>query len=132
MLDADGTGNNLIDLPDGTFTWERGNIDKSRGLRLRVQIPDGVKGTGKNAGRQLTVTDIFDTDTQSSIRFGAQIADYITMSVNGVVIPGGKPAAPLSCPGKTSPSNGDGLTISSLAAGEEAPVKFVKLKTRVS
>lgn len=105
MLDADGTGNNLQPVPDKTFTWVRGDVNKAMGLRLHIQIPDGVKGTGGNAGRQLTVSDIFDTNKLQNIVYGAQFADYISMGVAGVGISGGTPAAAQYCPKPEPQSN---------------------------
>lgn len=88
----------MIDVPEGTFNWQRGDIDKNMGLRLQVKIPDGVLGSGPdNKGRQLTVSDIVDSKTGNNIMYGAQFADYITMTVKGVAIAGGKPADPLPC-----------------------------------
>lgn len=107
QLDVQGTGENMIDVPTGTFRWQRGNIAKNMGLRLQVKIPDGVVGTGPgNKGQQLTVSDIVDTSNNQNILYGAQFADYITMTVKGVGISGGQPAAPLPCPGQAS---GQGL-----------------------
>lgn len=83
-LDASGDAGSLEAIPDGSFTWQRGDIRLHQGLRLRVQIPDGVKGPD---GRQLTVSDIYDTKNQRHVNYGAQVADYITMGVHGVVIP---------------------------------------------
>jgi hypothetical protein len=102
-LDIQSNGVNMIAVPKGTFQWQRGDIQSSLGLRLKIKIPDGVVGTGpRNKGKQLLVSDIFDTKNGKYIEYGAQFSDYITMSVNGVGITGGKPAAPLSCPKKTS------------------------------
>jgi len=93
----------MIDVPAGTFRWQRGNIAKNMGLRLQVQIPDGVVGTGENnKGRQLTVSDIVDTSNNQNIMYGAQFADYIRMTVKGVAISGGTPADPLPCPRRTA------------------------------
>jgi hypothetical protein len=98
QLDVDGTGQDLQPIPDGTFTWMRGDINKKMGLRLRVQIPKGTMGTGDNAGRQLTVSDIFDNKTNMYIEYGGQIADYISMGVSAVTIKGENPAPPEFCP----------------------------------
>ncbi|KKY35056.1 hypothetical protein UCDDA912_g05006 [Diaporthe ampelina] len=105
MLDADGTGNNLQPVPDKTFTWVRGDVNKAMGLRLHIQIPEGVKGTGDNEGRQLTVSDLVDTSNGQNILYGAQFADYISMGVAGVGISGGTAAAAQYCPGKGPQSN---------------------------
>jgi hypothetical protein len=91
----------MVSVPAGTFLWQRGNISKNMGLRLQIQIPDGVVGKGSgNKGRQLTVSDIVDTSNNQNMLYGAQFADYITMTVKGVGIPGGRPADPLACPGQ--------------------------------
>lgn len=95
-LDRSGDAGSLEPLPTGTFTFQRGDISKQQGLRLRVQIPDGVKAPN---GRQLTVSDIYDTKKQRHTDYGAQIADYITMGVHGVVIPGVTVAPRQFCPG---------------------------------
>ncbi|KAK3985451.1 hypothetical protein QBC44DRAFT_250420 [Cladorrhinum sp. PSN332] len=98
-LDIEGTGENMVDVPKGTFNVQRGNLDKNFGLRLQIQIPQGVVGTGPdNKGQQLTVSDIVDTSNNQNILYGAQFADYIQMTVKGVAIGGGRPADPLSCP----------------------------------
>jgi hypothetical protein len=101
-LDRTGDFDALEPIPDGTFTFERGDIDKEQGLRLKIQIPDGV--TAPN-GRQLTVSDIYDTKNQRHIDFGAQFADYITMGVHGVVIPGVQPAPREFCLGRDIAQN---------------------------
>jgi len=91
----------MVSVPTGTFRWQRGNLAKNMGLRLQVQIPAGVVGTGPdNKGRQMTVSDIVDTSNNQNIMYGAQFADYITMTVKGVGIGGGRPADPLACPGQ--------------------------------
>ncbi|KAK3368703.1 hypothetical protein B0H63DRAFT_515247 [Podospora didyma] len=103
QLDVEGTGENMVDVPAGTFRWQRGNIAKNMGLRLQIKIPDGVLGTGEsNKGKQLTVSDIVDTKNGQNIRYGAQFADYITMTVKGVAISGGKPDAARLCPYKAA------------------------------
>ncbi|KIW87786.1 uncharacterized protein Z519_11760 [Cladophialophora bantiana CBS 173.52] len=94
-LDRYGDTSRLEDIPEGTFTFQRGDITKQQGLRLRVQIPDGEKAPD---GRQLTVSDIYDTKTQRHIGFGAQIADYIKVGVHGVVIGGVQVAPREFCP----------------------------------
>ena len=70
----------LVD-PTKVFVWQRGDISINQGLRLQVMIPSGV--TGKN-GQQLTVSNIWDKNTHQHIRYGAQFADYVTMSVSAV------------------------------------------------
>jgi hypothetical protein len=106
QLDFDGTGQDLQPIPDGTFTWVRGDIDNKMGLRLRIQIPKGTTGTGDNDGRQLTVSDIFDTSTNRYIEYGGQFADYITMGVSAVAIKGKKAEAQF-CPKVPSKDGGN-------------------------
>ena len=83
---GDGDEASLVDIPAGTFVWQRGDITNERGLRLRVQIPDGVRSL--DGQRQLTVSDIYDTRLKRHIRYGAQFADYIIMGVSVVINPG--------------------------------------------
>ena len=86
-LDVFGTTSHMEPVPKDTFQWQRGDISKNQGLRLKVKIPDGVLGQGKNnKDRQLTVSDIYDTKTKHHIQYGAQLADYITMGVSAVTI----------------------------------------------
>lgn len=93
-LDPSGDGESLKDIPEGTFTFQRGDINKQQALRLKIQIPSGVTD---DEGRQLTVSDIFDTKEEKHIAYGAQFADYITMGVHGVAITGGSPAPAEVC-----------------------------------
>jgi hypothetical protein len=111
QLDSSGEGD-LVPIPKGTFQFQRGSLQAGMGLRLRIKIPDGTTGTGDLEGKQLTVSDIFDSQTKTNIIFGAQFADYISMGVNGVGISGGKPAKPRPCPGEEARA----LGLSSLAA----------------
>ena len=101
MLDPNGDGESLQKVPPGTFTFQRGDISKQQGLRLRIRIPDGVTNTD---GRQLTVSDIYDTKQDKHIEYGSQFADYITMGVHGVAITGGKPAPTEFCVGEQNAS----------------------------
>ncbi len=82
-----------IPIPKGTFDFQRGNIDVHQGLRLKIQIPDGVVDA---AGKQLTVSDIWDSNQRTHINFGSQFADYIFMNVRGIIA-NGTAAAPISC-----------------------------------
>ncbi|KAH8427107.1 uncharacterized protein LDX57_004824 [Aspergillus melleus] len=82
---AESSTEDLVDLPSGTIRYERGS--KGSYLRVRIQIPDRTFGTGPKEGKQLTVTDIYDTSTDQYIYYGAQFADHITMCVRGVVAP---------------------------------------------
>lgn len=95
-LNPNGDGESLEDIPEGTFDFQRGDIAKQQGLRLRIQIPAGIKN---KEGRQLTVSDIYDTKLEKHIMFGAQFADYITMGVHGVAISGAHAAPPEFCLG---------------------------------
>lgn len=105
-LDPDGTGDNLKSVPAGTFTWVRGNINKHMGLRLHIEVPKGVMGTGDKDGQQLTVYDIVDKNGQN-IRYGGQFAEEIRMCVNGITISGGQPAPSQPCPcGSKAPNDG--------------------------
>ncbi|KAK4141062.1 uncharacterized protein C8A04DRAFT_39391 [Dichotomopilus funicola] len=116
-LDVDGSSQDLQDIPDGTFTWVRGDINKKMGLRLKVEIPKGTMGTGQNEGRELTVSDIFDTNTSKYIEFGGQFADYVTMGVSAVVIKGDNAAPAEFCPAVPKPKDGDHEGIDGLAVG---------------
>ncbi|KAK4184364.1 hypothetical protein QBC35DRAFT_391843 [Podospora australis] len=118
-LDIEGTGENMVDVPHGTFNFQRGNIDKNMGVRLQVHIPDGIVGTGPdNKGKQLTVSDIVDTSNNQNILFGAQFADYIQMTVRGVAIGGGAAAPPQPCPKKAAKlaQSEAGVALNSLSA----------------
>lgn len=96
---------NMIPLPAGVVTWPRSKPPLA--VRLLITIPPGCLS---DTGVQLTVSDIYDTGTKRYIEFGAQFADYITISVSGVGV-GGTTAAPLACPcvsqapGGPDPSN---------------------------
>jgi hypothetical protein len=88
----------LIPVPESWFEFQRGDIKKKQGLRLRIQNNTAQKTNDRR--RLLTVSDIYDKSKGVYINYGAQFADYITMGVAGVVIPGDKPspAAPCPCP----------------------------------
>ena len=102
-LDIEGTGNNTVPIPDGTITFTRGNIDAHIGLRLQIQVPAGVVGTGpNNKGRQLTVSDLWDSTTNLNTNYGAQFTDYIQMSISGVLATPAGPPVPQPCPGSQS------------------------------
>lgn len=132
MLDPDGTGENLIPPPSGTFTWARGDIDKQKGLRLHIQVPDGCKGTGDLEDRQLTVADLVDTNNNGlNVKYGAQFADYIHMGVHGVVVTGVPVAEAQPCPCDGTLEQADGKETSQLftmmatmdGAGQRIPFK---------
>lgn len=48
-------------------------------------------------GKPLTVSNIWDPITMTHIMYGAQFADYVTMSVSAVVITNQQPAEPVDC-----------------------------------
>ncbi|KAJ5083111.1 hypothetical protein N7532_012154 [Penicillium argentinense] len=104
QLDQHGAESNtqdLVPLPANTIKYERGS--KGAGLRLRIQVPPGTAGTGPMQGKQLTVSDIFDTSNNQYISYGAQFADHIKMGVRGVAAPPPlKQADPKNCPGAQS------------------------------
>lgn len=89
-----------IEQPEKVFLFQRFGLLADRktpapnqGLRLQVKVPDGVQGKNK---QQLNVSNIYDTATGQHIRYGAQFADYVTMSVSAVAIKA--PAvAPIPC-----------------------------------
>ncbi|GIJ84913.1 hypothetical protein Asppvi_003764 [Aspergillus pseudoviridinutans] len=78
----DGDEQDLRDLPEGTITWSRGHKEKKQGLHIHIEVPRGIVG---NNNQELTVGDIWDTDRERYIQYGAQFADYIKMGVTGVV-----------------------------------------------
>ncbi|KAK7426016.1 hypothetical protein QQZ08_007464 [Neonectria magnoliae] len=129
MLDADGTGDNLQPVPDGTFTWVRGKIDKHMGLRLHIEVPQGVLGTGDSEGQQLTVSDLVDTTNNQNVNYGAQFADYLHMVVNGVTISGGSATEAQPCPCKKASVNASALMAESLTV-ESVRGRRIPLKSR--
>ncbi|KAL2827347.1 hypothetical protein BDW59DRAFT_160313 [Aspergillus cavernicola] len=78
----EGDEQDLRDLPEGTITWLRGDKDKKQGLHLHIEVPRGTVG---NSNQELAVGDIWDTERERYIQYGAQFADYIKMGVTGVV-----------------------------------------------
>lgn len=82
-----------IRLPHGVVSWTRGPAP--HGQRIEVRIPHGMTN---HAGKRLTVSDIYDTNTKRYILYGSQLADYIRISVTGVASPLGEPAAAQDCP----------------------------------
>lgn len=81
-----------IEDKDKVFVVQRGDINKKFGLRIKVEVPAGVKGID---GQQLNVSSIFDKNTMQHVRFGAQFA-YINIGVT-VVIKDGKAADADAC-----------------------------------
>ncbi|KAK1676264.1 hypothetical protein BDP55DRAFT_693485 [Colletotrichum godetiae] len=110
LLDRTGKrrGNirNMVPVPEGVFDWcDRGDIAKNMGLHLRVSIPKGLK-TDDNS-RDLNLSDLFDQNNGGRyVHYGSQFADYIFMSVSGIVGP--KPPQPQDAleawPGKPQPA----------------------------
>ena len=86
--------------PAGTFDFQRGDISKHMGLRLKIQIPDGVAITTENGTkRQANVSDLLDTNNNDeNVKYGSHFAEYIQMHLYGVTIDGGQPAAAIGCP----------------------------------
>ncbi|KZZ88757.1 hypothetical protein AAL_07958 [Moelleriella libera RCEF 2490] len=76
-----------IDNPSDIFQWTRGDIDTGHGLRLHIEMPEDMN---------LNVSNLYDINTQQHIRYGAQFADYITMTV-GAVTASAEAAAPQRC-----------------------------------
>lgn len=92
----DGDSDNFIPVPTSWFEFQRGDIKKKQGLRLRIQNNTGQKTN--DGSRLLTVSDIYDKSKSVFINYGAQFADYVTMGVAGVAIEGDKPSPAASCP----------------------------------
>jgi hypothetical protein len=108
-------------VPPTWFEFQRGDIKKHQGLRLRIR--NNTNEMTQDGSRLLTVSDIFDKGTSVYINYGAQFADYITMSASGVVIPGETPSPAKNCvTDKTKKaSNGNGHGNSVLAYSVAAP-----------
>ncbi|RSL69401.1 hypothetical protein CEP53_002231 [Fusarium sp. AF-6] len=124
-----GSGD-LRPIPDGTFNWVRGNIDHNMGLRLHIEVPKGIMGTGNKERRQLIVHDIVDGDGHN-IRYGGQFADVIRMCVNGVKIPGGDPAPSQPCPcGSKAPKDGRSMVAAAPPLDESVRGRRPPIKTR--
>jgi hypothetical protein len=97
-----GTVREMIPVPEGVFDWcGRGDITKNMGLHLRVSVK-GMKTT--DGSRDLNVSDLFDQNNGGRyVHYGSQFADYIIMSVSGIVGP--KPDnATAEWPGKPQPA----------------------------
>ncbi|KAM5519716.1 uncharacterized protein FRV6_00715 [Fusarium oxysporum] len=98
-----GNVREMSPVPDGVFDWcDRGDITQNMGLHLRVSIPKGLKTDDDS--RDLNVSDLFDQNNGGRyVHYGSQFADYIFMSVSGIVGP--KPAkASKQWPGKPQPA----------------------------
>ncbi|KAK1957326.1 hypothetical protein LY78DRAFT_592569, partial [Colletotrichum sublineola] len=90
-------------IPNGVFDWcDRGDITKNIGLHLRVSIPKGIKTD--NSSRDLNVSDLFNQNNSGRyVHYRSQFADYIFISVSGIVRP--KPVkASKDWPGKPQPA----------------------------
>ncbi|KAI6774352.1 hypothetical protein HG531_001201 [Fusarium graminearum] len=97
-----GNVREMIPVPEGVFDWcGRGDITKNMGLHLRVSVK-GMKTT--DGSRELNVSDLFDQNNGGRyVHYGSQFADYIIMSVSGIVGP--KPEdATAEWPGKPQPA----------------------------
>jgi hypothetical protein len=92
----DGDSDNFIPVPPSWFEFQRGDIKKKQGLRLRIQNNTALKTN--DGSRLLTVSDIYDKSKDVYVNYGAQFADYITMGVAGVAIAGDQPSSAMSCP----------------------------------
>jgi hypothetical protein len=92
----DGDSDNFIPVPASWFEFQRGDIKKKQGLRLRIQNNTAQKTN--DGSRLLTVGDIYDKSKGVYVKYGAQFVDYITMGVAGVAIPGDQPSPAASCP----------------------------------
>ncbi|KAJ4112503.1 hypothetical protein NW768_011670 [Fusarium equiseti] len=95
-----GNTREMIPVPEGVFDWcDRGDISKNMGLHLRVCVK-GMKTT--DGSRDLNVSDLFDQNNGGRyVHYGSQFADYIIMSVSGIVGP--KPDLP-DWPGQPQPA----------------------------
>ncbi|KAF5551329.1 hypothetical protein FMEXI_3447 [Fusarium mexicanum] len=82
-----GNPREMSPVPDGVFDWcGRGDITENMGLHLRVSIPKGMKTD--DGSRDLNVSDLFDQNNGGRyVHYGSQFADYIFMSVSGIVGP---------------------------------------------
>lgn len=73
----------MVDVPEGTFTWARGDIANCQGLHLRVELP---KQRATKVDRDLNLSDLYDVNHGGQyVKYGSQFADYIFISVSGIV-----------------------------------------------
>ncbi|KAK5113897.1 hypothetical protein LTR85_010430 [Meristemomyces frigidus] len=90
QLDTSGTQSGdptqMKQVPDSWYEFQRGDITKFQGLRLRIRNNSGTKAA--DGSRLLTVSDVYDSKSGNYIQYGAQFADYVTMGVAGVTKPG--------------------------------------------
>ena len=66
-LDSTGDESQLLNIPEGTIIFRRGDVTKGQALRLKIEILQGVRNT---EGRQLAVSDIYDTKNETFIWYG--------------------------------------------------------------
>ncbi|KAK1491487.1 hypothetical protein CCUS01_03273 [Colletotrichum cuscutae] len=100
-----GNVREMAPVPERVFDWcDHGDITKNMGLHLRVSIPKGLK-TDDNT-RDLNLSDLFDQNNGGRyVHYGSQSADYIFMSVSGVVGPKPEPQKDGEAwPGKPQPA----------------------------
>ncbi|KAJ5312238.1 hypothetical protein N7508_003068 [Penicillium antarcticum] len=92
---TDGAATDLRDIenPEKVFQWQRGDIKNKAGLRIKIEVPEGLLDNNK---KQLLVSNIYDTNKGLHIKYGAQFADYFTMGVSAVGIES-KTAPPEAC-----------------------------------
>lgn len=104
--------------PAGTFTFQRGDINKHMGLRLKIQIPDGVTITTEDGTkRQANVSDLLDeNNNDENVKYGSHFAENIMMHLYGVTLEGGQPAAPINCPCQKSKTENSAANVA-----EESP-----------
>ena len=131
QLDRGGTKDpanpaDLVDLPASVFNWQRGDITKNQGLRLQVQIPDSI--TGKN-DQTLNVSNIWDNSTKKHIKFGAQFADHITMSVSAVTVPMPTAVDPIPCYNPSASASTVTTSAASAAAAAAVTPFAAEIKT---
>jgi hypothetical protein len=91
----------LIDIPspERVFRFVRGDVSKNQGLRLHIEIPDDIRGPDN---KKLSVSNIYDIQNNTHIRYGAQFADYIHIGLKAAIKPA-KAAQPIKCIGKSAP-----------------------------
>lgn len=130
----DTSGDDTMSVPEGTFSRVRGNIIHEMRLRLQIQNPNGVVGTGDNEGRQLMVSDLIDTSNKTNINYDAQSADYLHVGVYPVAHPAHKVADSLDFPCEDykpkSPTNSEKPQVFALMAVADSPKNKFPLRSR--
>lgn len=86
-----------VDVSDGYFVPTRKSPDGRLILRARFAVPDGVKRNGKQA----RVGDLKYRGVP--IRYGAQVADAVTMHLFAQALPGAPRQTPVPCKGHPCP-----------------------------